>query len=210
MTTKASRPSSPSISAVASEAISPSLARRLAIPSAIGYRSVHALRSPAPLVSPWPVGPVASPSLGGIGKAHAPTMRCSRRRGTPSLFQALLSGAADLVSWGAGKASQPFPIEAMTTKASRPSSPSISAVASEAPSPSLSRRVAIPSAIDYRLNMGFGLVRRWFLFDRSGLWLRQASVASDRPTPQPCAAADAVDRPRLSKPSCPARLILFR
>jgi len=27
---------------------------------------------------------------------------------------------------------------------------------------------------------------------------------------QPCAAADAVDRRRLSKASCPARLILFR
>jgi hypothetical protein len=30
------------------------------------------------------------------------------------------------------------------------------------------------------------------------------------PWPNPCAAADAVDRRRLSKPSCPARLILFR
>jgi hypothetical protein len=96
MTTKASRPSSPSISAVASEALSPSLDRRVASPSAIGYRSVHGLRSPAPLVSPWPVGPVASPSLGAIGQAHAPTMRCSRRRGTPSLFQAFVAGAADL------------------------------------------------------------------------------------------------------------------
>jgi len=58
--------------------------------------------------------------------------------------------------------------------------------------------------------MGIGLLRRWFLLGQSGLWLRQASVASDRPTPQPCAAADAVDCLRLSKPSCPARLILFR
>jgi hypothetical protein len=44
----------------------------VAILSAIGYRSVHGLWSPAPLVSLWPVGPVASPSLGGIGEAHAP------------------------------------------------------------------------------------------------------------------------------------------
>jgi hypothetical protein len=29
-----------------------------------------------------------------------PTLRCSRRRGTPSPFQALWSGAADLVSFG--------------------------------------------------------------------------------------------------------------
>ena len=51
---------------------------------------------------------------------------------------------------------------------------------------------------------------RWILLGRSGLWLRQASVASERSTPQPGAAADAVDRRRFSKPSCPARLILFR
>jgi hypothetical protein len=29
--------------------------------------------------------------------------------------------------------------------------------------------------------MGFGPLRRWFLFGRLGLWLRQASVASERP-----------------------------
>ena len=88
------------LSAVASETLSPSLACRVAIPSAIGYRSVHGLRSPAPLVSPWPVGPVASPSLGAIGQAHAPTMRFSRRRETPSLFQAFVAGAADLDALG--------------------------------------------------------------------------------------------------------------
>jgi len=45
-------------------------------------------------------GLMASPSLGGIGEAHTPTLRCSRRRETPSLFQTLLPGAADLLSLG--------------------------------------------------------------------------------------------------------------
>ena len=35
-----------------------------------------------------------------------PTMRCSRRRGTPSLFQAFVPGAADLVSLGVVTASK--------------------------------------------------------------------------------------------------------
>jgi len=72
----------------------------VAIPTGIGYRSALGLRSAAPVVSPGPVYPVASASVGAIGKARALTLRCSRRRETPSLFQAFLLGAADLVSLG--------------------------------------------------------------------------------------------------------------
>jgi len=53
------------------------LARRVAIPTAIGYRSALGFRSAAPVVS---LGPVPSASLGGIGEAHALTLRRSRRR----------------------------------------------------------------------------------------------------------------------------------
>ncbi len=48
-------------------------ARRVAILTAIGYRSALGLRSAAPIVSLGPVYPAASASVGGIGKAHALT-----------------------------------------------------------------------------------------------------------------------------------------
>ncbi|MGH8573243.1 MAG: hypothetical protein ACREX8_11810, partial [Gammaproteobacteria bacterium] len=60
-------------------------------------------------------------SLGGIGPAHAPTMRSSRRRETLSLFQALLPGAADLVSLGVGYVQEACPMSSKPVTPGRPS-----------------------------------------------------------------------------------------
>jgi hypothetical protein len=80
--------------------------RALALPgSPSGEAKRHRLSSstwassPAPLVSPWPVGPGISPNLGCIGQAHAPTMRFSRRRGIGLAFSSLRGQRGILFRW---------------------------------------------------------------------------------------------------------------